>query len=38
MIGGTMGENVTIKELINELNLTNYPPGIDVDSIIVKYP
>ena len=33
-----MGENVTIKELINELNLTNYTPGIDVESIIVKHP
>ena len=38
MIGGTMGENVTIKELITELNLTNYTPEIDAESIIIKHP
>ncbi|KXB59137.1 HPr(Ser) kinase/phosphatase [Lachnoanaerobaculum saburreum] len=38
MIGGTMGENVTIKELITELNLTNYTPEIDTESIIIKHP
>lgn len=38
MIGGTMGENVTIKELINELNLKNYTPEIDTESIIIKHP
>lgn len=38
MIGGTMGENVTIKELINELNLKNYTPEIDAESIIIKHP
>jgi len=38
MIGGTMGENVTIKELITELNLKNYTPEIDTESIIIKHP
>jgi HPr(ser) kinase/phosphatase len=38
MIGGTMGENVTIKELITELNLKNYTPEIDAESIIIKHP
>ena len=33
-----MGENVTIKELITELNLTNYTPEIDTESIIIKHP
>ena len=33
-----MGENVTIKELITELNLTNYTPEIDAESIIIKHP
>ena len=33
-----MGENVTIKELINELNLKNYTPEIDAESIIIKHP
>ena len=33
-----MGENVTIKELINELNLKNYTPEIDTESIIIKHP
>ena len=32
-----MGENVTIKELITELNLKNYTPEIDTESII-KHP
>jgi len=38
MIGGTMGENVTIKELITELNLKNYTLEIDTESIIIKHP
>ena len=38
MIGGTMGENVTIKELITELNLKNYTPEIDTESIIINHP
>ena len=38
MIGGTMGENVTIKELITELNLKNYTPEIDTESIIIEHP
>lgn len=33
-----MGENVTIKELITELNLKNYTPEIDTESIIIKHP
>lgn len=33
-----MGENVTIKELIDELNLKNYTPEIDAESIIIKHP
>lgn len=33
-----MGENVTIKELITELNLKNYTPEIDAESIIIKHP
>ena len=33
-----MGENVTIKELITELNLTNYTPEIDTEAIIIKHP
>ena len=33
-----MGENVTIKELITELNLTNYTSEIDTESIIIKHP
>ena len=33
-----MGENVTIKELITELNLKNYTPEIDTESIIIKQP
>ena len=36
MIGGTMGENVTIKELIKDLNLENFTPDIDTESIILK--
>lgn len=38
MIGGTMGENVTIKELIKDLNLENFTPDIDTESIILKHP
>ena len=38
MIGGTMGENVSIKELINELKLKDFTPGIDTESIIIKHP
>lgn len=33
-----MGENVTIKELITELNLKNYTPEIDTESIIINHP
>ena len=33
-----MGENVTIKELITELNLKNYTLEIDTESIIIKHP
>ena len=33
-----MRENVTIKELITELNLKNYTPEIDTESIIIKHP
>lgn len=33
-----MGENVSIKELINELNLKDFTPGIDTESIIIKHP
>lgn len=33
-----MGENVTIKELITELNLKNYTPEIDAESVIIKHP
>ena len=38
MIGGTMGGDVTVKELIKELNLENFTPGIDTESIILKHP
>ena len=38
MIGGKMGENVSIKELINELKLKDFTPGIDTESIIIKHP
>ena len=38
MIGGTMGGNVTIKELIKDLNLENFTPDIDTESIILKHP
>ena len=33
-----MGENVSIKELINELKLKDFTPGIDTESIIRKHP
>ena len=33
-----MGENVSIKELINELKLKDFTPGIDTESIIIKHP
>ena len=33
-----MGENVTIKELIKDLNLENFTPDIDTESIILKHP
>ncbi|EFU77501.1 HPr(Ser) kinase/phosphatase [Lachnoanaerobaculum saburreum DSM 3986] len=38
VIGGKMGENVSIKELINELKLKDFTPGIDTESIIIKHP
>ena len=38
MIGGKMGENVSIKELINELKLKDFTPRIDTESIIIKHP
>ena len=38
MIGGKMGENVSIRELINELKLKDFTPGIDTESIIIKHP
>ena len=33
-----MGENVSIRELINELKLKDFTPGIDTESIIIKHP
>ena len=33
-----MGVNVSIKELINELKLKDFTPGIDTESIIIKHP
>ena len=33
-----MGGNVTIKELIKDLNLENFTPDIDTESIILKHP
>lgn len=33
-----MGENVSIKELINELKLKDFTPRIDTESIIIKHP